>query len=753
MITALQEYYNKRIKEVGLTKETNKRIISFEGRPQSVPIIGINEKSDALSIPYCDPSGDAAMYQEGNKTKLFERLRYRIPRTWKDSEGKEKTQRYSQPPRTGVYTYMTPGIVEAYKKAEKIDTLFIVEGELKAIAGDIAGLNIIGIGGIQNIKDKENNQIDYYITLIMERLTPDNVVLLFDADCLSIKYKEKEDLSLRLRNFYNSICAFRELMKAYSCDLYFAHIDEKFVETAKGLDDLLFSQNQEGKEKIVKELTSLSVGKKSFVKFIPLIAGSDRKLSRYFSLTGASEFYETYKHIIQDKEFNYQGSNYYFDGEKLTKTFYQQAKLYIRVGCDFYKKVWKINLHKESKHQTPIMVLRPWSIGEINRDFGDNKKFIGMIPKYDQFVNLPCNTKDYRRIIQYVHEGITTYSYNLYNELNHTITPGDFPTIKQFLRHIFSAKNTAGDSLYEFGLDYIQITFFNPTQKLPVLCFVSKERNTGKSTFLQFMRLIFQENTAILDNERFTGKFTSHFVHKLVVALDEGFIPIEQKLMKERIKNYSTGQTQWLEGKGKDANEIDNFMHLILCSNDENNFMQIDEGENRFAVIKVPTLPFDDPKILQKLEKEVGHFLHFLSHRKLFYETGKSRFSFDTKIYETEILKKVQERTMNKVHKEIRQYITDCFIKYDAQILKFAPVDLAREISSEGSFRISKSDVADYLKYELNMVPCPYGRYDLWHLKLNECGEFVAEIYGSKPGTPYEFHREDFVKEDTNQLK
>ncbi|HIS34867.1 MAG TPA: hypothetical protein IAA79_08080 [Candidatus Avirikenella pullistercoris] len=172
MITALQEYYNKRIKEVGLTKETNKRIISFEGRPQSVPIIGINEKSDALSIPYCDPSGDAAMYQEGNKTKLFERLRYRVPRTWKDSEGKEKTQRYSQPPRTGVYTYMTPGIVEAYKKAGKIETLFIVEGELKAIAGDIAGLNIIGIGGIQNIKDKENNQIDYYITLIMERLTP-----------------------------------------------------------------------------------------------------------------------------------------------------------------------------------------------------------------------------------------------------------------------------------------------------------------------------------------------------------------------------------------------------------------------------------------------------------------------------------------------------------------------------------------------------------------------------------------------------
>ena len=113
----------------------------------------------------------------------------------------------------------------------------------------------------------------------------------------------------------------------------------------------------------------------------------------------------------------------------------------------------------------------------------------------------------------------------------------------------------------------------------------------------------------------------------------------------------------------------------------------------------------------------------------------------------------VEFKLENIVYKKIIQYITDCFIKYNVQILKFSPLDLAREISSESSFRISKSEIEHYLKYVLNMVPCPYEIYDLWHLKLNECGEFVAEIYGSKPGTPYEFHREDFVKEDTNQLK
>lgn len=201
------------------------------------------------------------------------------------------------------------------------------------------------------------------------------------------------------------------------------------------------------------------------------------------------------------------------------------AKLYIRVGCDFYKKVWKLDFHKDPKLNQPILILRSWSVGEINRDFGENKKFISMIPKYDQFVNIPCNTKDYKRIYSFQHEGITTWSYNRYNQVSHDVTPGDWSHIEAFLQHIFSAKNTTGETLYNFGLDYIQQSFFNPTQKMPVICLVSRERNTGKSTFLQLLKLIFQENCTILDNERFTGKFTSAYVDKLIVGLDEGFIP------------------------------------------------------------------------------------------------------------------------------------------------------------------------------------------------------------------------------------
>ena len=57
-------------------------------------------------------------------------------------------------------------------------------------------------------------------------------------------------------------------------------------------------------------------------------------------------------------------------------------------------------------------------------------------------------------------------------------------------------------------------------------------------------------------------------------------------------------------------------MHIIVCSNNETNFMQIDEGENRYAVLKVGVLEKDDPFIMSKMDKEIGALLYYLSNRE-----------------------------------------------------------------------------------------------------------------------------------------
>lgn len=750
-MSELKKYYLKRLAECGLTEKTNKRIVSSEGNPLSIPIFFANDTTEALHIPYVDYNGEFEVYQnESKKIINYERIRYRVPKEYTDKKtGKRKAMRYSQPRGTGVYSYLPPRLVEKIKANEKIKTLYVVEGEFKSIAAETKlGVDILAIGGINNYQDKEYRTLEPYLLHICENNKPDNIVLLFDADCLDVKYNDKVDLALRLTQFYNAICNFRELLKPFEIDVYFTHIQSKFLISAKGLDDLI---NLDGlvTDDIRKELERLATGNGDYFVTQPLRGGFADKLNKYFKLNSVAEFYETYKGVIQDKEFTFNGRKYYFDGSKVINAVMQEARQYLRIGTDFYKKVWQINPHKDPQHQIPVMLLEKWSVGEINRDYNNNKNFVSSIPKFDRFINYPDNTDGYRRIIEVTHEGITSRFYNRYNELKHDIYAGDWPNIQQLLKHIFSSKNTAGDNLYEFGLDWLQICFFNPRRRLPVLCPVSNERNTGKTKFLEFLRLIFKDNTAILDNERFTGKFTAHFVDKLIVALDEGFIPMEQKLMKERIKNFSTGSTVWSEGKGKESYELDNFMHLIMCSNDESNFMQIDEGENRFCVLKVPQLKVDNPNIIVHCEKEIPCFLDFLSKRTLKYETEKSRFSFDCKVYETEALRTVMERTEKRLTKEIKEFLRSQFSAHDVQVLHYAPVDLAKEMNeSGGRFKVDKSDINDYLKYEVRKQPERKMWYKIYHTitELNDANETieVSKVKMSKNGTPYAFNVNEY---------
>ena len=149
-------YYLQRLKEVGLTEENNRRqVFNADGRPQTIPIFCYKEDKDWLEIPYA----------EGKKEDIpYTRIRYRIPREYKDTEGRIKKQRYNQPPKTGVRAYCPPAIVEKYRKQESIQTLIIVEGEFKSIAGSVNGMDIMGIGGMQNYCNKETNELEANIS-------------------------------------------------------------------------------------------------------------------------------------------------------------------------------------------------------------------------------------------------------------------------------------------------------------------------------------------------------------------------------------------------------------------------------------------------------------------------------------------------------------------------------------------------------------------------------------------------------------
>jgi len=412
---------------------------------------------------------------------------------------------------------------------------------------------------------------------------------------------------------------------------------------------------------------------------------------------------------------------------------------YMLIGDTYYQIVVDFNPATLSYEQKLISR----KSDTIKKHFNNNTRLIERIPMYDGFCNVPRNDEQYAQTYQFNNGGMKSWMYNLYSKVTHKPAKGQWKNIELFLKHIFSAKNILGESLYEFSLDYLQLSYANPTLRLPVICLVSEERNTGKSTFLDFLRAMFGENVAITDNERFTGKFTSHFITKLFVALDEGFIPIEQKLMKERIKNLSIGKTQWSEAKGGTPEQINSFVHLIMASNDEKNFMQIDKGENRFAVIKVQSFPRNktNARLLQDMTAEIPAFISFLQTRELKYPTGISRFSFPEEVYTTEALTKVMDRTKNRIDKEFDELMIDRFRDFERAELCYTIDQLVDMLNERATYKFDRSKVKDMLsdrKYQVTEKTRRFSTYRLDH----DTADVVAT---SHVGRPYIFTAAEFL--------
>ena len=276
---------------------------------------------------------------------------------------------------------------------------------------------------------------------------------------------------------------------------------------------------------------------------------------------------------------------------------------FIRVGTTLYKIVEQPRLNGGYVRKRIA-----WNNETLRQDYG--KDYIGSVPKYDGFCTVPEHVN---------YQPVIGKFLNLYEPIDHQPKEGDFPSIRSLVEHIFGEQ-------YELGMDYLQLLYLQPIQKLPILLLVSEERNTGKSTFLNFLKALFQNNVTFNTNEDFRSQFNSDWAGKLLIVVDE--VLLSRREDSERLKNLSTALSYKVEAKGKDRDEIAFFAKFVLCSNNEYLPVIIDAGETRYWVRKIDRLQSDDTDFLQKLKAEIPAFLHHLQHRQLSTE-GTDTFSFD----------------------------------------------------------------------------------------------------------------------------
>lgn len=388
---------------------------------------------------------------------------------------------------------------------------------------------------------------------------------------------------------------------------------------------------------------------------------------------------------------------------------------YIRVGTEFYKII---------KSSSGNKVLQKWNRQTLIDDYG--KDSIAKVNKYESFCIVPSHNK---------YEQIINNCYNQYQLLSYELKEGNkYQNIIHFLQHIFGEQ-------FEIGLDFLTILWQKPTQILPILCLVSTERNTGKTTFINLLKLIFEYNMTINTNDDFRSRFNADWSGKLIIAVDE--VLLDKREDSERIKNLSTAKSNKIELKGKDKFEQDFFGKFILCSNNEDSFIKIDSEEIRYWIRKInPLQNHDDINLIKKMKEEVPYFANFLNTRNI-STIPTTRMWFSAEQLYTPSLGKLINGNRSYVEKELEELLIDEFENSGEDELCYTAKNLV-DLLKRNNVLAQSNYIVKLLKEKYKLKPVN-SSYKYYRTEFKSPENINGINFTTEKGRYYTFKRENFV--------
>lgn len=384
---------------------------------------------------------------------------------------------------------------------------------------------------------------------------------------------------------------------------------------------------------------------------------------------------------------------------------------YIRVGDEYYKKSDYVK--SDGAIQKELRKLnRQTIIDDEGRDF------LRRIPKYERFCVVPDHF-NYAEVI--------SGNFNQYYPFIYKPVKGSFKWTMRLLRHVFKDQN-------EYGLDYLQLLLTKPTQILPILCLVSYENSTGKTTFLNWLNELFKNNMVIVGNQDLESQFNSIYATKLITAIDES--KIDKQTALEKIKSLATAKTINVNTKFITPYPVDYFGKIILVSNYEDNFINAKDEDVRYWVRKLGKPQFTNHDIDKDLKKEIPAFVFYLKNRKLKTEK-KSRMWFSAEQIETHELNEIREYSKSWMFKELHEKFEDFFNNFDnnKEYIEATPGDIKHRFFIN-NHKVEENYIRRVLKQEYKLETESLKKY-----KAMGDGEY-------KTGRPYKIYRNIFVNDN-----
>jgi hypothetical protein len=364
-------------------------------------------------------------------------------------------------------------------------------------------------------------------------------------------------------------------------------------------------------------------------------------------------------------------------------------------------------------------------------------------------------------------------AYNLWKGFAYNASPGD---CSLFLEHVRKNVCSGDEEVYDYLLGWMANAVQHPYLPGHTAVVLRGRQGTGKGRFAHNFGALFGRHfLPIRDSNHLFGQFNAHLRDCIVLFADEAFWAGNAK-HEGLLKSLITEETVMCEAKGVDTEPAQNYIHLIMASN-EDWVVPARGDDRRFLVLDMGEENRRDGKFFQAMQEQLRNGgYEALLHMLMTYDL--SEFNVEN-IPQTQALREQKMRTLgpeeewwyaklqagrvfekdkawpSRVFSSQLQYdfITYCrswgagtrsnSSKLGRFLVRVFPADWIHRAQLRGTYNVIGIDGigTDIVRPYVNLIP-----------PLDDCRDIWAELYGG----PYEWPEIEEIEEiekDTNKDK
>ncbi len=190
----------------------------------------------------------------------------------------------------------------------------------------------------------------------------------------------------------------------------------------------------------------------------------------------------------------------------------------------------------------------------------------------------------------------------------------DSTRYKTFRDHLLVNVCRGDDKLFRWLFAFFAHIVQRPRERLGIALVLRGGQGFGKTKVGEIIGSLFPRHWFLADTSRYvTGQFNSYMAGCLILQADEA-VWAGDKAAEGRLKGLITSSIQFIEVKGVDAVRFDNYVRLIMTSNDDW-VVPAGKDERRFAVFDVDPRCAQNQQYFAEMTAEIaaGGLAHLLA--------------------------------------------------------------------------------------------------------------------------------------------